>query len=97
VPVLIDGDVTLRDFCQILTYLDNKQLDKPELTNAEYWMDLANTQIIPYFYRFLTEQSVSAQQKAQEQMLTGLALFSDGISEVGLYPCHLKMMDSAGV
>ena len=85
VPVLVDGDLTLTDSCQILTYLDNKQLDKPGLANAEYWMDLANTQIIPYFYRFLTEQSASAQQDAREHMLKGLALFSDGVSEAGPY------------
>jgi glutathione S-transferase len=85
VPVLIDGAVTLTDSCQILTYLDSKQLDKPELANAEYWMDLGNSQIIPYFYRFLTAQTASAQQEAREQMLKGLTLFSDGISEAGPY------------
>jgi glutathione S-transferase len=85
VPVLIDGDLTLTDSNQILTYLDSKQLDKAELANAEYWIDLVDTQVIPYFYRFLKAQTVSEQQNACKKMLDGLALFSAGISEAGPY------------
>ena len=85
VPVLIDGDLTLTDSSQILTYLDSKQLDQAELENAEYWMDLTNTQITPYLYRFLKAQTAREQQDAREKMIEGLTLFSSGISEVGPY------------
>ena len=83
VPVLTDGDLTLTDSTQILTYLDSKQLDKAGLANAEYWIGLVDTQVIPYFYRFLKAQTASEQQNASKKMLDGLALFSAGISEAG--------------
>ena len=58
---------------------------KPELAHAEYWLNVINTQIILYFYRFLTAIRLSEQQTTSEKMLEGLTLFSEGISEVGLY------------
>lgn len=83
VPVLIDDDVTLTDSCQILTYLDNKQLEKPLLANGKEWMEFVNTQIIPYFYRFITAQTEGAQRDACEKMLEGLRKFSAGASDTG--------------
>jgi glutathione S-transferase len=85
VPVLVDGDLTLTDSSKILTDIDKNQFAPSYLVNAQFWMDLVNTQVIPYFYRYLKAQTTDEQQYARDKMLEGLAIFSDGISDIGPY------------
>lgn len=87
-PVRVPGSL------RSLEYLDDVQKDGKALftynasirADARYWLDVQNASIVPYFYRFLKadRDSIEADQ-ARDEMLKGLQLLADGMSEDGPY------------
>jgi glutathione S-transferase len=101
VPVVVqangDGtDTTIVESNRILEYLEDYYPDKTpifaddanERAEQKYWMDHVSSKITPHFYRFLkTPEAGEQQDKAREQMLEGLMMFTRAMHSEGPYFC----------
>ena len=99
VPVLVSTDtdeseVTVVGSNRVVEFLDNAyprdmrifSTKATEQAEQKYWIDTIESQIIPYFYRFLkTSEPGDYQDESKKKMIQGIMAFTRAMSNVGPY------------